>query len=113
MEKSPKGWFITDSSGIHITNFTTSGAGGIIRNPNYQTTNVTIDHEVMTKPGFFLAIGDAANVTITNSTLTGLRIEPYKATTALTVTSSSVATTVCAPQASAVVSGLAGVRCGG
>jgi hypothetical protein len=68
------GFYITDSSGITINNFTSSGEGGIIAGGTIQgsdqtTFNTTIKNEKMTGSGFKLTVNDSDNTTINDSLL--------------------------------------------
>lgn len=112
-EKSAPGWYVTDSDYITLNNFVTSGLGGIIKNPTGVSTHITINHEQMTNPNEWLTVGDAAAVTIANSSIAGLLISPAVSTNGLTVTHSSIGSVTCKPQAGASITGLVGVSCGG
>lgn len=112
-EKSAPGWFVTDSNYITLNNFVTSGLGGIIKNPTDVSSHITINHEQMTDPNEWLTVGDAAAVTIANSSIAGLLISPAVSTDGLTVTESSIGSVICTPKAGASITGLVGVSCGG
>jgi len=110
-EKSPPGWFITDSDRITINNFHTSGEGGIIKNPRYHTTNTVINGEVMTDPTRALAIDDANATTLTNSTLGVIRLGPTVSTDGVRVTNATYASVECKPQPRATITHLTGITC--
>ena len=108
-EIDPHGWYITNSDHITITNFVTRGAGGIIKNPRLGSSDITIDHEQMLNSGFTLDIGDVERVTISNSTLAQLRIDPAVSAASISVVNSQVAGVSCP---NGRVTGLSGVSCG-
>ena len=112
-EKSAPAWYVTDSDYISLNNFVTSGLGGIIKNPTGVSSHITINHEQMTNPNEYLTVGDAAAVTIANSSIAGLLIAPVVSTNGLTVTNSSVGSVTCKPRPGASITGLVGVSCGG
>jgi hypothetical protein len=112
-EKSAPGWYVTDSNYISLNNFVTSGLGGIIKNPTDVSSHITINHEQMTNPNEWLTVGDAAAVTIANSSIAGLLIAPAVSMNGLTVTDSSIGSVTCKPQPGASITGLVGVSCGG
>jgi hypothetical protein len=62
-------WITPPSSEIQITNFTTSGEGGIISGPvqERQAENITITNHQFTGDGYALQIGNVAGLTITGS----------------------------------------------
>jgi Pectate lyase superfamily protein len=70
------GWFVTDGHGITITNFTTTGNGGKIYSPNYPSSNITINNEVMKTSGYALDIGDVTAVTINGGYIQNLELAP-------------------------------------
>jgi len=76
------GWYITaPSSDITITNFVTSGHGGVIgriptAQPRAANSNITIDHEVMTDLASGIVIGDVQGLVIKDSTLARVHIDP-------------------------------------
>jgi hypothetical protein len=111
--KADRGFYVTDSSGITITNFTTSGYGGVIDNKvlvrDDQPTSVTIDHEVMTLPGFSLVVMDTKNTTIDNSSLQILKLDATLGISGLTLTQSTYASLSCSK--SAVITDLSGLAC--
>ena len=104
-EKSPPAWYVTDSDYISLNTFVTSGLGGIIKNPTDVSSHITINHEQMTNPNEYLTVGDAAAVTIANSSIAGLLIAPVVSTNGLTVTDSSVGSVTCKPRAGASITG--------
>lgn len=112
-EKSAPAWYVTDLDYISLNNFVTSGLGGIIKNPTGVSSHITINHEQMTNPNEYLTVGDAAAVTIANSSIAGLLIAPVVSTNGLTVTNSSVGSVTCKPRPGASITGLVGVSCGG
>ncbi len=109
-QSSPPGWYVTASSNITINNFTTSGHGGIINSPNHPSSNITIDGEIMTKPGFNMVIGDANNTVITNSNLSGLQINPQTATNGVSVSASNITQVSC--KSGVQITNLVGLKCG-
>lgn len=111
-EKSAPGWYVTDSDYITLNDFVTSGLGGIIKNPTDVSSHITINREQMTNPNEYLTVGDAAAVTIANSSIAGLLIAPVVSTNGLTVTNSSVGSVTCKPRPGASITGLVGVSCG-
>jgi hypothetical protein len=70
------GWFVTDGHDITITNFTTTGNGGEISSPNYPSSNITINNEVMKTPRYALGIDDATAVTINGGYIQKLILAP-------------------------------------
>lgn len=74
-QDSPQGyvtngfWITPPANNITITNFTTSGEGGIISGPVQErvATNITIVNEKFTGDGYALQVGNVAGLTIENS----------------------------------------------
>jgi hypothetical protein len=103
---------ITDSRDITINDFTTSGNGGVISVDrlltnhkiylNYPSSDIVINGERMTTPGFVLQINDASDVAINNSTLTGMALTPLTSISDLTLTNSSAGPVTCSPRAGSV-----------
>ncbi|HEX6539461.1 MAG TPA: glycosyl hydrolase family 28-related protein [Candidatus Dormibacteraeota bacterium] len=108
-ETDPRGWYITNSDHISITNFITRGQGGVIKNPNLGSSAITVDHEQMLQPGFVLEVGDVAGMTISNSTIVQLRIDPAVSANGISVVSSKVGSVTCPP--GGTISSLSGVTC--
>jgi hypothetical protein len=104
------GWNVqAASSDITINDFVTAGYGGIITNPKYVTSNVTINGERMTRPGFALNIGDAQNTVIENSQIDQIDVVPAKQAKGITVEHSAVRAVRCAPNVT--ISNLQGIAC--
>jgi len=76
------GWYITTpSSEITITNFITSGSGGVIGrvpilHPRAPNGDITIEHEVMEDPGAGFWIGDVRGLVIEQSTFGEVHVDP-------------------------------------
>jgi Pectate lyase superfamily protein len=70
------GWFVTDGHNITISNFTSTGNGGEIYSPNYPSSDITINNDVMKTPGYELDIGDATGVTINGGYIQKLLLAP-------------------------------------
>jgi hypothetical protein len=90
------GYYITPPGyDITISNFTTNGQGGTIgRLPQTASSsrisrNITIDHEVMTAPGFSLYLGDVDNLVIRNSSLQMVTVDAKELVSAATIENSS------------------------
>jgi hypothetical protein len=91
------GFYITPPGyGITINNFTTSGQGGTVgRIPKTASStarisrNITIDHEVMTTPGFSIYIGDVDNLVIRDSTLQVVTLDPKDLVSSATIENST------------------------
>jgi hypothetical protein len=106
------GYVITDSRDITINDFTTSGNGGVISVDrlltnhkiylNYPSSDIVINGERMTTPGFVLQINDASDVAINNSTLTGMALTPLTSISDVTLTNSSAGPVTCSPRAGSV-----------
>jgi hypothetical protein len=80
------GYFITaPSSGITITDFTTTGNGGKIGSipigsPRPPNSNIVIDEEHMLNPSYPLFLGDVRNMTIKDSQLGRVIVNPTYST---------------------------------
>ena len=109
------GYVITDSRDITINDFTTSGQGGVISVDrlltdhhiylNYPCSDIVINGERMTASGtlgYVLQINDASDITIIDSTLTGIALTPLTSISDVTLTKSSVGPVVCDPQSGPV-----------
>jgi Pectate lyase superfamily protein len=70
------GWFVTDGHSITISDFTTTGNGGKIYSPNYPSSEITINNEMMKTPGYVLDISDATAVTINGGYIQKLQLTP-------------------------------------
>ena len=62
-------WITPPSENITINNFTSYSMGGKLTasTKGRYSSNITINHEQMLKPGYDIAIGDVKNMTINNS----------------------------------------------
>ncbi len=107
-----RGFYITDSHQITITNFTTYGEGGIISSPSSPSSDITIKGEHMESPGFSLVIGDANNVTVEDSVLDVVVISPKNAANGVSFRNSSFQSFSCRARDGAVITGLVGATCG-
>lgn len=110
------GWFVTDGHNIAITNFTSYGAGGKINSPNYPSSDITIDHEVMKTTGYNLFVGDASNVMLSNDNLQTLSLAPSGTGTGsglanLTLINTTTTTLKCKPSNGALITNLVGATC--
>jgi hypothetical protein len=76
------GWYITTpSSDITISNFITSGSGGVIGrvptlHPRAPNQHITIEHEVMQDPNASFSIGDVRDLVIDRSTFGNVHVDP-------------------------------------
>jgi hypothetical protein len=109
--KAAYGFYVTDSQDVTIDGFTTSGPGGTISSPNFPSSDITIQGERMTEPGFVLSVGDVNGLSIVGSDLQGLRIAPVHRASAITARGSTIASVSC--RTGVTITGLAGLACGG
>ncbi|MDQ2724391.1 MAG: glycoside hydrolase family 55 protein [Actinomycetota bacterium] len=115
-QASAKAYQVTGPSDhISLSNVVTHGNGGNLlpSQGGYRISAVTITNETMTAPGNHVALGDVSGVSISNSQLQGVYINPYVAATDITLTSSSIAGKVtCVPGSpSARITDLVGISC--
>jgi Pectate lyase superfamily protein len=120
-----RGFYITDGHDITIDDFTTYGEGGRIAtcvgvvpagNPclEHPSTDITINGlDMETTSGTDFQVEDVTNLTIENSTLGTLYIDPDKLTNGVTVTATTYQKVKCDPAPGAKIENLVGVRCGG
>ena len=106
-----RGWDITASSNITIDGFTTTGEGGRINSPSYPSSDITIENELMETPGQSIVIGDSRGVSIDDSTLQHMVIDPTDTLQGLTVESTPVATVSCDALARASTGSIIGITC--
>jgi hypothetical protein len=111
--KYDRGFYVTDSSGITIDDFTTYGDGGVVFNRQMEKYHlpmtVTIDHEVMLAAGYNLQLVDTEGTVIEDSTLQVLKLSPLVAISGVTLRDTTDTGVQCKnPQ---LVSGNSGLAC--
>jgi hypothetical protein len=108
VENKPPGWYITGpSQNITITNFTSTGNGGVISSAyGYNTSGVTINNEHMSQIGNSMVINYATNTKINGSSLGQLKLDTSD--TGVTAVGSSINAVVCS---NPPPSGLNGLSC--
>jgi hypothetical protein len=102
------------SDHISLTGVTTDASGGVVMpSPNgYLSTDISISNETMANAGYGLAVGDVSNLTISNSKLMGLRIDPYFTASDINLLDTSYKQVTCAPaEPTAAITSLSGINC--
>ncbi len=109
----PYTWVMNDSSDIHLRHIETVGSGGVIVQHLHDlpSTDVTITDETMNDPTGVLFVGDAAHVTIADSTLGILDISPALAADNIALQATTIAQPVLCPHPGRVRA-LHGLACG-